>query len=670
MIDANTFAPELTRTLAWSLLHFLWQGAAIAAVAGALMLAFRKPAARYLIGMTSLVSMLVAFGITFTLLSGASESVAQVPAAGAPAAVSASYPGAYADFTTVAKPSDVEPQAAFFPEPDFRWIAWLWLAGVCVFALRIAFGVLALEHLRRRSLGALPVALVARFGALGARLGIRREVRFCECRLVSVPAVIGLFRPIVLVPMRALTGLSAEQLEAVIAHELGHIKRLDVIANFFQVIAETLFFFHPAVWWLNKRIRADREDCCDDIAVNATGGSVGYARALATMAGWRDTPTLALAATGSPVASRVARLLGMNQRGGARTAGVFTASMVLAGALMAGAVSLSMAKPVDAEATVLEENTVISEIEVNGTEYLVVDTRAEDAVEAEASVDTEPQESVETSGDPETTVSAESDVDAAPVVIFEAPVNPSSSEAPIRVPNPPNAPAAQPAQPPQPAVPSQRAPVAPPPVKEAKPAKSSSYLSDMKAAGIEDLDVDHLIALKIQDVSPEYIRQMRATGLDPDVDELIAMRVHGVDPAYVQTIRGMGYTPGAEEIIALKVHDVSTDYVKVMREIGVDPDVDQLVALKAHDVSPEFVRAMRSEGFTPDTDELIAMKVHDVTPELRREFETAGFKLSIEELIQARAMDVTPEFIAKVRAHGFKDLRFEQLIALKNADVL
>ncbi len=69
--------------------------------------------------------------------------------------------------------------------------------------------------------------------------------------------------------MRALTGLTPEQLEAVIAHELGHIKRFDVAVNFLQMIAETLFFFHPAVWWLNRRIRADREDCCDDVAIAA-----------------------------------------------------------------------------------------------------------------------------------------------------------------------------------------------------------------------------------------------------------------------------------------------------------------------------------------------------------------------------------------------------------------
>jgi beta-lactamase regulating signal transducer with metallopeptidase domain len=661
-------------TLTWSLLHFLWQGAAIAAVAGALMLAFRKPASRYLIGMSSLVAMLAAFGITFTLLSA--QPVAELPAAGTPAAVSASYTGATADFTPVAhSASDVKLQAATFPAgssasgSDFRWVAWLWLAGVCVFAMRVVFGVLALEQLRRRSLAELPASLVERFRSLAGQLGIRRAIRFCECRLVNVPAVIGLFRPVVLVPVRALTGLSTEQLEAVIAHELGHVRRLDVIANFFQVIAETLFFFHPAVWWLNKRIRADREDCCDDIAVNATGRGVGYAHALATMAGWRDTPALALAVTGSPVAARVARLLGMHRRASGRTAGVFTATLVLAGALMAGAVSLSLAKPADAPEqapTAKPRSAEISKIEANGTEYLVVDRRAEEHTQSEARVEEEAEVREEQELVVESEVATEETVVDAPVIIIQSPANPPSPVSPVKVPDPPAAPAAEPAQPPHPEQPAPSAP----PARPAKPVKTGSYLDDMKAAGITDLDVDQLIALKVQDVTPEYIRQMRATGLDPSIDEIIGMRVHDVDPAFVQRVREMGYKPDAEELIALKVHDVSAEYVKVMRELGIEPDVEQLIALKSQDVSPEYVREMRSAGFTPGTDELIAMKVHDVTPELRREFEAAGFKLSIEELIQARAMDVTPEFIAKVRAHGFKDLDFEKLVALKNADVL
>ena len=206
-----------------------------------------------------------------------------------------------------------------------------------VFALRIVFGLLAIEQLRRRSLVALSPRLIARFEALQARLGIDRVIRYCQCEGVSVPAVIGVFRPIVLLPLRALTGLSAEQLDAVIAHELGHILRFDVAVNFLQVIAETLLFFHPAVWWLNQRIRADREDCCDDVAVAACGSRVTYARALAAMEGWRETPSFAMAATGGTVAARVARLLGMNRgERGERATRAIAAMLVLTTALATG----------------------------------------------------------------------------------------------------------------------------------------------------------------------------------------------------------------------------------------------------------------------------------------------------------------------------------------------
>ncbi|HKU90486.1 MAG TPA: M56 family metallopeptidase, partial [Steroidobacteraceae bacterium] len=328
------------KVLAWTLLHFLWQGAAIAALAGALMSMFRASSTRYLIGVGALALMFASFGVTFALLSA--------PPAGGDGLAADSMPVSADVAPAVLAPEvlEISPILAITPERDFAWVARTWLVGVCLLALRIAFGLLLLEQLRRRNLSALPAEIVERCRDLQQRLGITRMVRYCECRMVNVPSVIGFFRPVVLLPMRALTGLTAEQLEAVIAHELGHVKRFDVAVNFVQVIAETVFFFHPAVWWLNKRIRADREDCCDDVAIAACGRTVSYARALATMEGWRDTPELAMAATGSSVSTRVARLLGMGQqKNGARSAGVITASLVLAAALMAGAASLGFAQP-------------------------------------------------------------------------------------------------------------------------------------------------------------------------------------------------------------------------------------------------------------------------------------------------------------------------------------
>ncbi|HEY6123078.1 MAG TPA: M56 family metallopeptidase [Steroidobacteraceae bacterium] len=587
----------LMQTLAWSLLHFLWQGAAIAAVTASLLFVMRKPATRYLVGIGALVLMLVSFGVTFSLLGESTTAPADFPTAQAPAAASASTLEATANSVDELTTDE---QAATFRSEDFLWVSRAWLVGVFFFALRIAFGLLVLEQLRRRNLVALPPALVARFEALQHRLGIHRAIRYCECHLLSVPAVIGFFRPVVLLPMRALTGLSPEQLEAVIAHELGHIKRFDVAVNFVQVIAETLFFFHPAIWWLNKRIRADREDCCDDVAIAACGGTVGYARALATMEGWRDVPDFAMAATGSSVAARVARLLGVRtQEPGARTAGMVTATLVLATALVTGALTVGVALPARAQG-----NDV-------SLQQLVTQAEAAVAVQANSVENVEQVEQVQ-----------------------------QPAPKPARAPRPAVAPAAAvaPRAPLAPLAPT--APLAPP--KAPATAPTVSYIEEMRAAGYDNLDVDDLIALKVQDVTPGYIRDIRSSG----------------------------YNPNASELIAMKIHDVTPAYIKGMREAGFKPDAQEIIAMKIHDITPEYVQQIRAAGFQPDGQELIALKVHGVTADYQRKLAAAGYKMDTQQLIQAKVMDITPEFIREVNAHGFKNLTVEKLIQLKNADIL
>jgi beta-lactamase regulating signal transducer with metallopeptidase domain len=544
------------QTLAWSLLHFLWQGAAIAAVAAAFMAVLRRPATRYLVGITALALMLGSFVITFAAISEPAATVAEVAAIGAPAAAPASSNGA----SRYSVNALMEERAAI-SSGDFVWIARGWLLGVFVFALRIAFGLLVLEQLRRRNLIALPEALVVRFRILQHRLGIRRVIQYCECHSLNVPAVIGFLRPVVLLPVRAFTGLTPEQLEAVIAHELAHIKRLDVAVNFFQVVAETLFFFHPAVWWLNKRIRADREDCCDDVAIAACGGTVGYARALATMETWRDVPDFAMAATGSPVATRVARLLGVGrQQNGARTAGLVTASLALATALIAGGVSFGIANPALAQTAQAVED---------------VQTADEVQVTEEVQASEEPQ----VSKPPRAPVAPKEPAPAAPA----APAKPAKPVAPAAPPSPPS------------------------------PPNAPSFITEMNSAGLENLGADELIALRVQDVTAAYVREIRGTGLNPEADVLIAMKVHGITPEYVKSVRALGFTPDAQDLIAMKVHDITPEYVKGMRDLGIDPQVHDFIAMKVMDITPEFIRQVRTHGFKDlNIDKLIQLKNADV----------------------------------------------------------
>src|SRR5207237_4946041 len=115
------------------------------------------------------------------------------------------------------------------------------------------------------------------------RLGLPAAAHVVESALVDVPTVVGWLRPAILLPIAALASLSPEQVEAILAHELAHIRRHDYAVNVLQTFAETLLFYHPAVWWVSKRIRVEREHCCDDVAVAVCGDAVCYAEALATL---------------------------------------------------------------------------------------------------------------------------------------------------------------------------------------------------------------------------------------------------------------------------------------------------------------------------------------------------------------------------------------------------
>src|SRR6185437_8842371 len=145
---------------------------------------------------------------------------------------------------------------------------------------------------------------------LGHQIGVSRPVRLVVSALVDSPMTAGWLRPMVFVPVGALAGLPAAQVEALLFHELAHIRRHDYLVNIWQSVAESLLFYHPAVWWVSGHIRAEREMCCDDLAVSITGDALTYARALAELEAYRPAVAgAAMAANGGSLAGRIARLL-------------------------------------------------------------------------------------------------------------------------------------------------------------------------------------------------------------------------------------------------------------------------------------------------------------------------------------------------------------------------
>ena len=146
---------------------------------------------------------------------------------------------------------------------------------------------------------------------LANKLRLRQSFRIVQSTLVPAPVVVGWIKPLILLPVGVISGLSEAQLQAVIAHELAHVRRHDYLVNILQTVIEAAFFYHPAVWWLSGRIRAERELCCDDIAIGALESRSNYGRALLAVAELKGNQgLLALGVTDGSLLHRVKRLFG------------------------------------------------------------------------------------------------------------------------------------------------------------------------------------------------------------------------------------------------------------------------------------------------------------------------------------------------------------------------
>jgi beta-lactamase regulating signal transducer with metallopeptidase domain len=586
---ANWISPSTMRSLGWTLLHFLWQGTALAALAAVLMSLCRRAARRYAVGVGVLSLMLAAPVVTFFVL---------MPSRAAKASdfSSIAQEEAGAAGNLLAKmPSRISLSSHSIDH--FPWMVEAWLIGVAFFSLRSAGAFLLLERERRKQSSRVSDRVLMLCQVLQRKLGLDRTIRYYQCRWLQAPAVLGWFRPIVLLPVTVLTGLSEEQLQSIVAHELAHIRHYDAFVNVFQIGIETLLFYHPAVWWLNKRIRAEREHYCDDIAVTLCGNAVEYARALLLMEEWRTAPALAMAANRGPLPQRIGRLIGFKSSGArARRVGLAGGILCLTTALVSGNALLRIAYP---------------------------------SVHAGAA--------------------SFAQISPAPFALAA----PTQS---------PSAPAhdATPAPKPSPARPQAASESAP----------SGSYIDGLKSAGLNDFTVDQLIAMKIQGVTPDDVRDLHGLNFTPTADQLVSMRIQGITPNYVHELKDAGVQATIDQLIAMKIQDVTPGYVRAMHEQGLAPDADKLVAMRIQDLTPDYVRDVHALGMQPTVEQFISMRIQRVTTNYIKGLRAAGFQFSVDEVISAKIQQIDEQFIQRVIQHGFPNLNVEQLIQLKNSGVL
>lgn len=302
-----TSSDALLRALGWALAHSLWQATLLALALFVLLPRLKTARQRYWTAYSTLGLMLMVAVGTFCWTFE-------------PQAPSVSFPS-----TTVGDP--IESTLLLFDNQYFatnlgadfsQWldtnhtlIVALWLLGFLFFLLRLGGGLWQVRRLRTQGIHGLEAVWQEKMQALGGRIGAPRATRLLESSLVRSPLTLGWWKPIVLLPLGFVNQLSPAEVEAVLAHELAHIARRDWVFNLLQAFIESLFYYHPAVWWVSGVIRRERENACDDVALAVTGNPIAFARALVQVQEMA-TPALALALSGPkrrPLLERVRRIL-------------------------------------------------------------------------------------------------------------------------------------------------------------------------------------------------------------------------------------------------------------------------------------------------------------------------------------------------------------------------
>lgn len=366
--------------LGLSLVHFLWRGCLVWAAAALLLRLARHsgPRARYAIALTGLLACGLMPALDFAVrLNGAKAEAVEIilqPTA-SPNAVLQSASG----IPTKAFESRIQ--------PCLSWIVLAWSFGALLLALRTCSGLVWVHRIRQRDLDETPAIWQTRLAQLGERLNLRRLPELRVSRLVDSPMVIGWWRPVVLLPAAAISGMDPLLLEALLAHELAHIKRLDYLVNLVQHGLEMLLFYHPAIWWLSRQVRLERELICDELAAGILGEPRRLALALKELDHFQlMTHQLAQAAHGGNLMKRIRNLIQPDLRPlpfRSWFALGTGALLILAGGILAARPKgpEAQAKPVSKSENPENHRTYALSLEGQGETSVHIDSRHQDEIQ-------------------------------------------------------------------------------------------------------------------------------------------------------------------------------------------------------------------------------------------------------------------------------------------------
>jgi beta-lactamase regulating signal transducer with metallopeptidase domain len=642
----TTFDATTVEALGWALVHFAWQGALAAAVFGVLNLALHGAGARvrYALAALTLAAMALLPPLT-VLFARASRVESARPVASAPVAFAAEAPVMNTEPSVAQAWPAIQVRARI--ANALPGIVGLWCAGVLVLSVRYLGGWRLVQRMDRSAQPLLDDEVAAGLARLVHRMRVSRPVRLLESTMVEVPTVVGWLRPAILLPAATIAGLTAEQLEAILAHELAHVRRHDYLASLLQSAVETVLFYHPAVWWVSHRMRVERELCCDDEAVAACGNPIEYARALAGLEALRPAPRFAPAATGGPLFERIARLVAAPSSHGVRATRAATALLGCA----ALALALTGVTSLRAQATAGPSEAETAKKRAPAAKGTKAPARS--APTAQGS-----RPAAAPNGRAETRTNGEVSTRPVPVErlieLAGAGVTPEYVDGMAAL-----------------GYPSLSWDQL---IEMRTQGVGPEYVKGLAEAGYPHLTPEQLVSLRTQGVSPDFVRGMAAQGMkDLSLSELLELRSQGVSPDYVRGLRAAGYADlSVTDLLGARSNGVSPEDALALRGMGyTDLSLSRLVGLRSMGVNAEYVRGLQAQGYKGlSTPMLFGLRSQGVSVEYIRELKDLGYAgLAPGELIELRSQGVSPEFVRELKDAGYDKLTTRELIDLRSHGV-
>jgi beta-lactamase regulating signal transducer with metallopeptidase domain len=515
----------------------LWQGALIAIVFALVWLIVRRwtAAARYGVCAATLFLLALTPAINFALLVWPEGSAA------APAV--SSFGLATLTWQSPLAPSQ-QTDWRETCESAFPGICALWLCGVLVLTLRRTGGWLWLVR-SRASWQSAPPALVTRLKSLAERAGIARFVSLRVTLSGVSPYVVGWLRPVILVPAATLAGTNPDDLEALLVHELAHIRRHDYLVNLLQMALETVLFYHPFVWWVSRQMRIEREHCCDDLAVHISGDPARYARALLELAGRQAASEFVMAATGGSLSSRIRRLL-FNEAPSSRPPA--WAALLLAMVAVAVVIAAdknnqqpqSIAQPAQSAPAAASSDKRSAFPEAPDTPKEIQVTEEADAPEAPEPPDPPDAPDASSNDDRGEWLTAMMHSGLRHLTIEQLielrthGVSPEMARAAVH----------------------ENPDATPEDVEELGiHGVTAEYVDAMHAMVSPSITLKDLVKMQIHGVTPDFVKDISAAlGMKPSAEDLIKMKIHGVDPEFAERVKKNGFpNVSIEQLIRMRI---------------------------------------------------------------------------------------------------------------------